>query len=537
MTTSTTSGQSCLIFFKGEIDWNDTIRLGRHLGYSWQRIADEIGVSKGKLYKFAHKRFLTRTRKIPEGEPLPALGFRRLMTVDDMTIDDRAGFECKTVDEVVADIMEKVAGVLPYSDKCAVVELGVRADIPARKAIEVFWRTLVALSDAVAGRSEQMTAAFLDCGLDPDLIAMDPRGELQIDFFYQFALSYVWGDVDQRAKALVEIYGSELAASADTMLVIASTSGRGDLSETDIELIDEAFMPIDWDTSKPPVITPRSETITLAAGEVEFGSMRGGEFVGDGKRYGFHDATISIGTLPAGGLTEEPFMKSRGVDGEARADRVLAYDHTDRQWLLRADLRTRAHTANPLCDGSDMTAFFTADLHFGHANILRFCERPFGSIEEHDRALIERWNAVVGPQDVVWHLGDFSYRGGGKLARRAFGELNGSKHLIAGNHDNAAVRDLGWSSVRDYADIVVEGQRVIAFHYGMRVWPAMRHGSVQLYGHSHGKLPGNRQSLDVGVDAWDFRPVTWPEIQARLDTLPELVFASDTDETEPEVTP
>lgn len=184
-----------------------------------------------------------------------------------------------------------------------------------------------------------------------------------------------------------------------------------------------------------------------------------------------------------------------------------------------------------------MTVHFTADNHFGHANILRLCDRPYGSIEEHDRDLIDRWNSVVGKGDIVWHLGDFSYRGGGKLAKRVFRELNGSKHLIVGNHDNAAVRDLGWSSVRDYADIVVEGQRIIAFHYGMRVWPSMRHGAVQLYAHSHGRLPGNRQSLDVGVDCWDFRPVTWPEIRSRLDTLPELTFADDTDETEPVARP
>jgi len=181
--------------------------------------------------------------------------------------------------------------------------------------------------------------------------------------------------------------------------------------------------------------------------------------------------------------------------------------------------------------------YFTADHHFGHRNILRFCNRPFDDVDEHDRELIDRWNSTVTSVDIVWHLGDFSYRGGGKLARKVFSQLRGSKHLICGNHDGQTVRELPWSSVRDYADISVEDQRLILFHYSMKVWPSMRNGAVQLYGHSHGKMPADRQSIDVGVDNWAFRPVSWPEIKARLDTMPELAFRDDTDEIDKEPTP
>jgi len=171
-----------------------------------------------------------------------------------------------------------------------------------------------------------------------------------------------------------------------------------------------------------------------------------------------------------------------------------------------------------------MTVFFTSDTHFGHAAILRYCNRPFSSIEEHDEALIERWNAVVGPKDEVWHLGDFAFHHGrGEETARIFRRLRGRKHLIIGNHEprSKATLRLPWAEPpAHYREISFAGQRIILFHYAMRTWNACHHGSLALFGHSHGKMPGNSQSLDVGVDAWDYRPVTLDEIKQRMATLP-----------------
>ena len=69
-------------------------------------------------------------------------------------------------------------------------------------------------------------------------------------------------------------------------------------------------------------------------------------------------------------------------------------------------------------------------------------------------------------------------------------------------------------------EINLDGHTLTLCHYGMRVWNRCHHGALMLYGHSHGSLPGNAQSLDVGADAWDFRPVTLAEILARMATLP-----------------
>ncbi len=167
--------------------------------------------------------------------------------------------------------------------------------------------------------------------------------------------------------------------------------------------------------------------------------------------------------------------------------------------------------------------WFTADTHFGHANIIRHCSRPFGSVDEMDAALVANWNAIVRPDDEVWHLGDFCFRSA-KPAGRYLSLLNGRKHLVWGNHDSGEARaDAGWASSQAVAEISVGGRRLVLCHYAMRVWPKCHHGSVHLYGHSHGSLPGDSQSCDVGVDIpeWGYRPVSLAQIEAYLRTLPQ----------------
>lgn len=73
------------------------------------------------------------------------------------------------------------------------------------------------------------------------------------------------------------------------------------------------------------------------------------------------------------------------------------------------------------------------------------------------------------------------------------------------------------------AELMLDGHHIVLCHYGMRLWNRSHWGSLSLFGHSHGRLPGNSQSLDVGVDAWDYRPVTLPEILERMQTLPPFV--------------
>jgi calcineurin-like phosphoesterase family protein len=169
-----------------------------------------------------------------------------------------------------------------------------------------------------------------------------------------------------------------------------------------------------------------------------------------------------------------------------------------------------------------MTTFFSADHHFGHEGIIALCNRPFATVDEMDRAMIAAWNEVVTPADVVWHLGDFAHRAEPRRKRAILSQLNGSLHLVPGNHDDADTLAMGWASVGQIREIKVDGQRLVLCHYGMRTWPGSKRGSIHLYGHSHGGLPGGRQCLDVGVDCWGFRPVSLPEIRARLEREPDV---------------
>lgn len=159
--------------------------------------------------------------------------------------------------------------------------------------------------------------------------------------------------------------------------------------------------------------------------------------------------------------------------------------------------------------------WFTADTHFGHPSMVRPDRRPFATIDEHDDALIEIWNATVGAGDTVWHLGDFTYKSS-TPAEAYFRRLNGTKHLVTGNHDRSSVTSLPWASVQSTAEIAVDGVRVFMAHFPHLEWPGYWRQSLHLFGHVHGRREGVGRSCDVGVDAWSLRPVSLREVLARV---------------------
>lgn len=169
--------------------------------------------------------------------------------------------------------------------------------------------------------------------------------------------------------------------------------------------------------------------------------------------------------------------------------------------------------------------FFTADTHFGHTNIIKYCNRPFQDTREMDRFMIQEWNRVVGKRDVVYHLGDFSRRDP-QLAEWTLKQLNGRKFLCIGDHDKH-MRKLTeyFEDVRE-SFLVNVGKRQFIFlnHYLHKVWPKSHYGTWHLFGHSHGGM--NRYAeqegklLDVGVDSHGFRPWSLGEVARVMDTRP-----------------
>ncbi|WP_018042967.1 metallophosphoesterase family protein [Methylobacterium sp. 88A] len=172
---------------------------------------------------------------------------------------------------------------------------------------------------------------------------------------------------------------------------------------------------------------------------------------------------------------------------------------------------------------ADMANFFTADSHFGHASILHGLRTGFAGIAEHDAMLIEAWNSTVAPGDTVYHLGDFALSTP-EYAAKIFRRLHGRKILVVGNHDKKN-RRLPWAEQHQgIREVSVDGRHLALCHYPMRSWPRAFKGSLHLFGHTHGLLPGTTQSCDVGVDVWSYRPVSLTQILERMaasDTQPE----------------
>jgi calcineurin-like phosphoesterase family protein len=165
--------------------------------------------------------------------------------------------------------------------------------------------------------------------------------------------------------------------------------------------------------------------------------------------------------------------------------------------------------------------FFTADTHWKHRNIIKYCDRPYSSVEEMDSALIANWNGRVKPNDIVYHLGDFALGSPESVVKA----LNGEIHLIWGNHDNSSNKKIlrkYVASTQDYLEVPGFGPTpLVLFHYSLKIWNRSHHGALMLYGHSHGTLPGTSQSLDIGIDCWNYQPISIEEIRARMETLPK----------------
>lgn len=154
--------------------------------------------------------------------------------------------------------------------------------------------------------------------------------------------------------------------------------------------------------------------------------------------------------------------------------------------------------------------FFTADTHFGHANALTKGWRQFSSTEEMDETIIENWNKTVGRKDVVYHIGDF------KMAKWLYtSRLRGKITLIRGNHDHKkALIGESFTEVRDV--LFLKELHIFMCHYPMRTWHKSHYGSFNFHGHAHGGLKEWDNQMDVGVDCWDFRPISFEEIKNRM---------------------
>lgn len=177
--------------------------------------------------------------------------------------------------------------------------------------------------------------------------------------------------------------------------------------------------------------------------------------------------------------------------------------------------------------------YYTSDLRLGANNIIKHENRPYKTVDEMDKALIDNWNSRVTNDDEVYVLGDFCFKGATR-AIEYLEQLNGHIHLIRGNHDyfmsqlsfvsflyqndNKVIWDNGTPKVTTnghYAYIKDGEHEVILCHYPILYWENMEHGSIHLYGHvqsyrDRSQMASN--SYNVGVDVNNYRPVTLEEL-------------------------
>lgn len=183
-------------------------------------------------------------------------------------------------------------------------------------------------------------------------------------------------------------------------------------------------------------------------------------------------------------------------------------------------------------DSSKQGIWFTSDTHFGHTNIIRFCNRPFNSVKEMDETIINNWNSVVKPNDIVFHLGDFAFASNARW-KQLIQALNGHIYLIIGNHDE--IRYPGhqtfdlFEGVTSQLIVKIDGQAIYLNHYPFLCYGGAWHKDAvwQLYGHVHSgpHCEGKDMSrlsvtfpyqYDVGVDNNNYIPVSWEQVKETI---------------------
>jgi len=153
--------------------------------------------------------------------------------------------------------------------------------------------------------------------------------------------------------------------------------------------------------------------------------------------------------------------------------------------------------------------WFTGDHHFSHKNIIEYSKRPFKSIEHMNMEMIRRWNSVVKPNDTVFHLGDILFENKKLKFNDLIEKLNGKIILIHGNHDRWK-----WSPIKNLI-IQLQEREIYLSHEPEFVC------ELNLCCHIHErwkmKAEGRKRVLNVGVDVWDFTPIT-------LDTILKAIW-------------
>ena len=166
--------------------------------------------------------------------------------------------------------------------------------------------------------------------------------------------------------------------------------------------------------------------------------------------------------------------------------------------------------------------WFTSDEHYNHKKIIEYYKRPFSTVEEMNETLIANHNAYVGKNDITIHAGDFCWENNRKGASQYYSRLNGNHIFLKGSHDH-------W--LPDSAKYIwrkeIYGKFIMVCHYSMLIWERSHYNSWHLFGHSHGKnywnIESSGKSFDIGVDCFNFFPVSLTEVANIMRNKPDNI--------------
>jgi len=162
--------------------------------------------------------------------------------------------------------------------------------------------------------------------------------------------------------------------------------------------------------------------------------------------------------------------------------------------------------------------YLIADTHFGHENIIRYCSRPFSSVDEMDKVLIRNWNSVVKADDKVFMLGDFAYKSNGSIIDIGR-KLNGRKTLVKGNHDGASKQtyyDAGFEYVCQYP-IIVDGFYILS-HEPQYLQANGLYANI--FGHVHDNpeyRDYSNRSFCVSAERIGYTPIDFEVIKSKME--------------------
>lgn len=162
--------------------------------------------------------------------------------------------------------------------------------------------------------------------------------------------------------------------------------------------------------------------------------------------------------------------------------------------------------------------WFTSDWHLGHYNIIKSCNRPFKTVEEMDKIIIDNCFELIKSNDTLYFLGDMS------MKRYIFEKtidlfIKNKINLIfiKGNHD--VIRN--YYRYEMMLETSINGQYITMCHYPMISWNKSHYGSWLLYGHTHnGNIPLNGKMMNVGIDKNNFKPINFDQIKEYMDKQP-----------------